>query len=270
MALATQLIGSSAPETLELVQGTIGRDGILIETQTICAILAEIETRVPVEDSLVLWPGEATSLADPLTVSPSVEIVKARLQGLKHFAAVPWAPSHYTSLLASRPSTQEEWDLEFKDSLEGGHEASYETAQTLARRLGLLAASDPLPQPTNVRYQADGWTCGLWSSRSVEESRRKARGEARGRVQALSEVKARANEIVQKVRAQKATTPAKSKTPAKPKKPAKEGLQPQTLEEALVNAMACTKCRVRGSATKGCQWCCGKFWDHLREKKARR
>jgi hypothetical protein len=150
------------------------------------------------------------------------------------------APSHYTFLFAQRHGP--EWQVQYMDPLPQPSANSLAKATTIVARLGL----GQCPAPSNRRFQADGWSCGLWCIQFMEESLRQYRNEPRHiRPVSLKDVAARVNRFIQSMNDITVAVPA----------PRPEPPSEFTPEAARLAAQSCSKCR-----QKGCAQCMKQWW----------
>ena len=219
-------------------------------------------------------PTVATTLSFAGEMNEDQQLQHLQLQAeMDNFLSVGvfvWAqdPRHYTLLLAQRPQLQtpegamHPWQLRFLDPLQPPAQTSHAAAQLIARRLGLLAADQQLQPPQNRRFQADGWSCGVWVARFWEDHLRERRGEPRTPVMPIARCIARANEFSEKIRKAKGGAIADADAPKLAPGPAEHS----SLEAAMEAAQACGKCRPRKDGQKGCAACMGEWFAFMRAR----
>ena len=213
-----RVLGAEPNESLEEVQ-----PGTMIEQSTMAALIHEGCARLPYTDQYIILPTEATALAHPDEPDENTQLqlatIDTRLQYYLMVSIFVYWPVHYSLLIASRPVLQAEdgrpakWSLQYQDSMETVSMSSYQAAQRIARRIGLLAVDQPLPPPSNTRHQRDTWSCGLWCTRWWEEAVRQRLGEPRTPVQSLQVLWTRGNAFIDKIKKAR-PDPPKSKPPA--------------------------------------------------------
>ena len=264
-----RLLGADAPENLENI-----RHGQLVEQTSVAAMVEEVMARVQYPDAKAIMPTVATTLSFAGEMNEDQQLQHLQLQAeMDNFLSVGvfvWAqdPRHYTLLLAQRPQLQtpegamHPWHLRFLDPLQPPAATSHAAAQLIARRLGLLAADQQLQPPQNRRFQADGWSCGVWVARFWEDHLRERRGEPRTPVMPIARCIARANEFSEKIRKAKGGAIADPDAPKLAPGPAEHS----SLEAAMEAAQACGKCRPRKDGQKGCSACMGEWFAFLRSR----
>ena len=133
------------------------------------------------------------------------------------------------------------------------------------RNLTLLSPLDTLPH-SNPGQQADGWSCGLWALKHLEEFLRRRRREIAQAEFSLEMVRTRVNLHISKLRP---GVPVPKSTAQPKKDQANQRKEYDTFDEALLAAQECTKCRATRHGYKGCTWCMGKWFEHLRTRRTR-
>jgi hypothetical protein len=262
--------GSDTANNIELV-----KLGTTLEQSTVAAICKELELRFECENKkhseLIVPPTVATAWSvEDVPDDHGGEVAKfiVKVHEAKHVYIVLWSepPRHYSYLYIK--NTEPRY-IEFKDSLP--NEAARSVATRILTNLKLIAVGEQAPQPSNKLRQADGWSCGLWASRWVERQLRENRQEARLVPTSFSEMRARTNEFIVKVKDAKAVKD--DATVAKKEGPSKEyeTHEPvhETFEAALLAAWSCTKCMPTKAGTKGCRACMGEHFEGIRQRKAR-
>ena len=270
-----------AAKRVELKNTLEGKDGnlekveenVLLEQSTVAAILAETELRLQPKDTMILKPSVTTPWANDEVVEDlggEVATTKVSIQTTKHVFFVLWSepPRHYTYLYV-RNILFEPRHIEFKDSCP--NEAAHQAATKVLQNLGLIGAEEQAPQPSNTSRQEDGWSCGLWASRWIERQLRENKGEPRLPPTSLAEMRTRANEFIEKIKAVGKPAEPKPVPELKVSKGPRPTHEPEhpSFEAALEAGLLCTKCIPTKAGTKGCRACMGEFFEQIRQRKTR-
>ena len=247
-------------------------DGVLLEMTTVHAGILEIMTRLqPGIKEAVEWisPSTAVSLAhmDPLaddrgTNQEQLATLRSNLDTTTMFFAITWSPSHYVQVTAVRTTGIDPWSISYQDSLPQEHQGCRDAAEALLRNLALIAPGDSLPH-SQAGAQSDGWSCGLWALKNLEEFLRTRRKEIVQADITLAFLRSRLNFHITKLRPGVPAPAPKALAPSK----AKAAKVHATLEDALDAAQQCSKCRPTKLGTKGCQECMGAWFSELRQKR---
>ena len=265
--------------------------GQMIELQTVSAGLLEIQRRFDNPEVVFFNPAECIGLlrepAAPDEAGFAQEQVDlrnivARMGGARLLCAVIHSAGHYTAVTAQRDSLTSPWGVpEHSDSLANVDAlkalSSGRAASTnLCAHLGLPAPVHLTPQP----HQEDGWSCGLWAMRFIEEQLRESRGEPEEICPSTIPLcLTRVNKFIAAVKAA-ATPPAGGAPEAAAAMILPSGqirrlhsempVGPATsMDEALMRATMCP-CRPRASdGFKGCarEKCMGQWFELHRLKK---
>ena len=219
---------------------------------------------------LLVAPSIACSLQDPEGLKDDLGGETAKfieeLKSAKLVCIIVYSenPRHYTYLEFLKNA--ETWQISYKDSLKTASESALATAARIMNNIGLK--QDAPLKPSNVFYQEDGWSCGLWALKFVEAAVRKHLGEPRIPDASIADATVFINKFINFIK----NDTGKAKAKAKPKATGK--LQPytevthKTFEDALAAALLCTKCEPTKLGTKGCSQCMGKWFEEIRVKRA--
>ena len=264
MKILETINGKHNPDAIEDVAS--GKD---LEQQTVHAGMEELRQRLckDIPGVFLLTPAACTAYAisKPTGVSEA-GFIKERDASL-FICGVVWAtnPAHYTLIRAQRQSLHSAWEPQFWDPYSRELRSSREAAEKLLVNLGLLPATSKLPAPA-PGPQLDGWSCGLQVLAKMEAWMREWRGEQPGPDVDITEVRLRLNEFLHKLKgpapggphpAAGISGPAAKATDKAPKH--------ATLEDALIAAHDCSKCRVnKRYLTKGCSECMGTWFEQIR------
>ena len=219
-------------------------------------------------------PSVAITCYEGVPLDHGGEVAKflAELEKYKHIFVVVQSdfPSHYTMLHIERMESHEV-RIVFKDSLKPPPPPTARAAATrFLRGAKLIKAPAEAPEPSNETFQVDGWSCGIWATRSIERSLREHRGERRQPPRGIKPLCDRANEFIAKLKAAGTEPKAKAKAKAKPEPKGKvlKATEPihATFEHALAAGYACTKCIPTKAGTKGCRACMGEWFETIRMK----
>jgi hypothetical protein len=161
----------------------------LLEQTTLAWSLQEIHLRLPCAGVLFMSPAEVDAvcaMAVAPDVSPeegarmavyeaeNISVFRARVNAPSVNRVVHSdLPSHYT-LLDRRRSADGHYQLRYFDSLRQCSANGRRKAQVFVDVSGWQL---PVPEPANMRFQSDGWSCGLWCLQFAEEAVREERGE---------------------------------------------------------------------------------------------
>ena len=260
---------------------------VTLEWGTVATAMAEIRERIPVpENTVLLEPAVAAVMARdglaPEAPNEEDEAVLARVLSCEqlHVIVQSEAPAHYTYLRVTKRGDSIQ-NVVFKDSLREPPATAARQVERLMKSLGLVDASWQCPARSNTSFQAEGWECGLWATRWLEQALRAERFEGRIPPPTIPEATTRINQFIEKLisaRKSKAEVEAratakaeaaaarKAKTKASEARAAKAYKEPEwaTLEEALEAGQACTKCMPTTRGTKGCRACMGKWFEEIR------
>ena len=257
--------------------------GQLVELQTIAAGLLEMAARLSGADVYILTPAETTSFTDASNEGDMQEgqlaqyqvilaRVRSKLDECRLVLAAIHQPGHYTALAARRPTLEDGWTVIQSDSLP----PSLDTVlygQRVTEKLGLPQPTLREPQPR----QRDGWSCGLWALRFVEEQWRQHRNEPLQLYPSpLGVVRARVDRSVSFVRGT-APIAAAAGEPSYDGKIVRRGAaempnyEPLSLAEALERAKACPCVARKSDGFKGCSktTCMGHWFELYRLKRRR-
>ena len=131
---------------------------------------------------------------------------------------------------------------------------------------------------SNQAFQAEGWECGLWAARWVEQALRKLRQEGHQAPPSIPETQKRVNTFIEKLtlaRAEKDDKDARDKAKAAAAKEHEDrsifetlAKNPEpvhaTFEDAQAAAENCKKCFRTKRGTKGCRACMGEHFERIR------
>ena len=262
-------VASALPDNVEHAEA-----GTMLEASTIAAAFKELELRfkdVASEFHLV-DPSVAHSLAhqDGIPHDHGGEGLKAitEIKATRCTIVAIHEAAHYTYLELTKDAEAangEGFRVVYKDSWEGKVEASRQRAKQLCLNLGLLECSKDV-QRSNTAFQVGGWECGLWVVRWAEARLRALRGEPVSKRPSLTDVIARTNEFIGKVKPQ-AKAKAKGESRARKGKATRQG-EWATADEAFQAAKDCTVCHTRVDGFKGCKACMGEWFEPYRLRKA--
>ena len=282
-----QLADELAISAVEAIQ-----EDTLLELGTVAAMMAEVGERVGVpENAMMIEPTIAAAWArdsaEPVKPNEEDEAFLARVRATKHLHIIVHSevPRHYTYVLLEREGEGVSRVL-FKDSLFPPSESAPRQVEKILCNLGVVDASWKCPASATQDFQRDGWSCGLWSTRYLEQSLRGARNEGRTPPASLKFQRERANRFIASIKAardareEKATRDAKkAEDESKKKSLAKarsaeilrERTEPvyDTFEEAQEAASKCSKCLPTKRGSKGCRQCMGEWFEMVRTRAPR-
>ena len=153
--------------------------GKLLEDLQVEAILYEIKMRVGCPSKTLVVPPSMGRVFgrekfEPLSLSTEERTWHENIKEARHaFICVhSEAPQHYTALEIHKNEAKNEWRIEFRDSLKAAPETAVRAAKAILENLGFVDKNYELPKPSNKTHQADGWSCGIWTSNSIERGLR--------------------------------------------------------------------------------------------------
>ena len=260
---------------------------VTLEVGTVATAMAEITERIPApEGTVLLEPAVAAALARdglaPEAPNEEDEAALARVMSCEqlHVIVQSEAPRHYTYLRVTKRG-KIIGNVVFKDSLRVPPATAARQVEKLMKSLGFVDASWQCPARSNTSYQTEGWECGLWATRWLEQALRAERFEGKIPPLTIAEATTRTNQFIDKLldarkgkpeveaRAKakaEAIAARKAETKASAARAAKAYKEPEfaTLEEALEAGLKCKKCLATTRGTKGCRQCMGKWFEHIR------
>ena len=259
-----------------------------LELGTVRALMGEIEERVGVPEGVVLveptisitWAREDQGDDEP-TAEEALEQKEwnERIENAEHLLIVVHSenPAHYTYLKVTKQGANVA--IEYRDALKKPSGTAKQAATRILRKLHVLGHDEECPAPSNKRFQVDGWSCGLWTTRWIERALREIRGEGRQTPDSITDACARGNEWIQKLQDASDNDAAKAKAKAKAKTKGKAKTTKSTskhadsldaehtsLEVAMKAAASCTKCEPQKDGAKGCRACMGEQFEAVRKR----
>ncbi len=253
-------------------------DNRALEIGTIHAMLLELQLRFEPPNTLLVPPSVAVTYDENMPTDHGGEVAKflAEIAEAQHIFVVihSESPSHFTFLHIERmedhetPEPRPEFRIEFKDSLKSAPATARAAATRFLRGANLIKTPAEAPEPSNVMFQDDGWSCGLWATRWIERSLRERRAERRMPPPYIKSLCVRTNEFIDRLKKAKPKAKAQPKAKDKPKNKVPRVSEPvhETFDHALAAGQLCTKCIGTKAGTKGCRACMGEWFEEIRKK----
>ena len=261
-----------------------------LELGTVRALMGEIEERVGVPENVVLveptisitWAREDQGADEPTAEeAPEQKEWNERVKNAEHLLIVVHSenPAHYTYLKVTKQGADNA--IEYRDALKKPSGTAKQAATRILRKLGVVGPDAECPPPSNERFQVDGWSCGVWTTRWIERALREIRGEGRQMPDSITDACHRGNEWIQKLQDASDNDAAKAKAKAKGKAKAKAkttksaskhaaslDAEPEhpNLEVAMKAAASCKKCEPQKDGAKGCRACMGQHFEAVRKR----
>jgi hypothetical protein len=244
-----------------------------LELGTVHTMMGELELRIKPENTILVPPSVAITCYEGMPGDHGGEMEKFldELEKFKHIYVVVQSdfPSHYTMLHIERMEN-DEVRIEFKDSLKSNPPTARAAATRFLRGANLIKAPAEAPESSSEAFQNDGWSCGLWATRSIERSLREHLGERRQPPRGIKALCDQANFFIKKIKDSSKDDKAKAAPKPKPQPKGKvlKASEPvhETWEHALAAANACSKCVETRAGTKGCRACMGEWFEEIRMK----
>ena len=175
-----------------------------LELGTVRALMGEIEERVGVPDGVVLveptisitWAREDQGEDEPAAEAALEQKAwNERVENAEHLLIVVHSenPAHYTYLKVTKQGANVA--IEYRDALKKPSGTAKQAATRILRKLGVVGPDAECPPPSNKRFQVDGWSCGVWTTRWIERALREIRGEGRKTPDSITDACARGNDL---------------------------------------------------------------------------